>query len=54
MFGDRILTLDYVSTIYLGENKVGYAQNQVEENFLWDLKEEDSLSKYCTKNVSNT
>ena len=28
------MTLDYVSTMYLGENKDGYAQRKCEEKFL--------------------
>ncbi len=35
MFGVTLTSFDYVSTMYLGENKVGYAQNKVVENFLW-------------------
>ena len=51
-FGDQIFIVDYVSTTYLGENKVGYPRNQVEEKVLWSRKVEDLFEKYCIKNVS--
>ena len=35
MFGDPLMTLDYVSTMYLGENKDGYPQRKCAEIFLW-------------------
>ena len=35
MFGDPLMTLDYVSAMYLGENKDGYPQRKCVENFLW-------------------
>ena len=40
MFGEPLMSFDYVSTMYLGKNKVGYAQRKFAENFVWLIERE--------------
>ena len=54
MFGAALMSFDYVSTMHLGENKVGYAQRKFAENFLWLIEVERYFPPENVKKTSNT